>query len=123
MIVFFHRVLIYSLVLLFLGSIHIIKEQSSEEFSPLYSQHLGFDLTNVYYKPSLCCLDLIFIGSPIHPPVCALSGTLDTADSFVHITHPARVWTQITQQKGAESPDTGVAAGAIPKIIPVTPPT
>jgi hypothetical protein len=26
------------------------KEQSSEEFSPLYSYHLGFDITNIYYK-------------------------------------------------------------------------
>jgi hypothetical protein len=43
---FFHRVLIYSLALLFLSSIHILKEQSSEEFSP-YSHHLGFDLTNI----------------------------------------------------------------------------
>jgi hypothetical protein len=71
-IVFFHRVLIYSLALLFLSSIHILKEQSSEEFSPLYSYHLGFDLTNIYYKPSLCCLYLIFTGSPIHLPLGAL---------------------------------------------------
>jgi hypothetical protein len=32
-IVFFHRVLTYSLVLLFLSLIHILKEHSSEEFS------------------------------------------------------------------------------------------
>jgi hypothetical protein len=32
--VFFHRVLTYSLVLLFLSLIHILKEQSSEEVSP-----------------------------------------------------------------------------------------
>jgi hypothetical protein len=23
--------------------------------------------TNTKYKPSLCCLELIFVGSPIHP--------------------------------------------------------
>jgi hypothetical protein len=66
-IVFFHRVLIYSLALLFLSSIHILKEQSSEGFSSLYSYHLGFNPIIIYYKPSLCCLDLIFIGSLIHP--------------------------------------------------------
>jgi hypothetical protein len=64
--VFFHRVLIYSLALLFLSSIHILKEQSSEEFSP-YSHHLGFDLTNIYYKPSLYCLDLIFYRTTYSP--------------------------------------------------------
>jgi hypothetical protein len=67
-IVFLHRVLTYSLALLFLSSIHILKEQPSEEFSSLYSYHLGFNPTHIYYKPSLCCLDLIFTGSPIHPP-------------------------------------------------------
>jgi hypothetical protein len=66
-IVFFHSVLTYSLVLLFLSSICILKEQSSEEFSSLYSYHLGFNPTKIYYKPSLCYLDLIFTGSPIHP--------------------------------------------------------
>jgi hypothetical protein len=42
-IVFLHRVLTYSLALLFLSLIHILKEQSSEEFSSLYlySYHLG----------------------------------------------------------------------------------
>jgi hypothetical protein len=67
-ITFFHRVLTYSVVLLFLSSIHILKEQSSEELSYLYSYHLGFNPTNIYYKPSLCCLDLIFTGPSIHPP-------------------------------------------------------
>jgi hypothetical protein len=46
-IVFFHRVLTYSLVLLFLSLIDILKEQSSEEFSYslyLYSSQLGFGL-------------------------------------------------------------------------------
>jgi hypothetical protein len=28
--------------------------------------------TNTHYKPSLCCLELIFAGSPIHPPLGAL---------------------------------------------------
>jgi hypothetical protein len=59
---------------LFLNSIHILKEQSSEEFSPPYSHHLGFDLTNIYYKTSLCCLDFNFTGSPIHPPLGTLKG-------------------------------------------------
>jgi hypothetical protein len=27
--------------------------------------------TNTHYKPSLCCLELIFAGSPIHPSVGA----------------------------------------------------
>jgi hypothetical protein len=55
---------------LFLSLIHILKEQSSEEFSSslyLYSSQLGFGSTNTYYKPSLSCLELIFAGSPIHP--------------------------------------------------------
>jgi hypothetical protein len=61
MIVFLHRVLIYSLALLFLSSIYILKKQSSEEFSPLYPLHLGFDLTNIYYKSSLFRLDFYMI--------------------------------------------------------------
>jgi hypothetical protein len=55
-IVFFHRVLTYSLVLLLLCLICILKEQSSKEFSSslyLYSSQLGFDSTNTNYKPSL----------------------------------------------------------------------
>jgi hypothetical protein len=71
-IVFFHRVLTYSLVLLFLSLIHILKEQSSEGFSSslyLYSHQLDFDSTNIYYKSSLSCLELIFAGSPIHTPL------------------------------------------------------
>jgi hypothetical protein len=76
-IVFFHKVLTYSLALLFLSLIHILKEQSSEEFSSslyLYSHQLDFDSTNIYYKPSLSCLELIFAGSPIHtPPLGALN--------------------------------------------------
>jgi hypothetical protein len=75
-IVFFHRVLTYTLVLLFLSLIHILKEQSSEEFSSslyIYSSQLGFDSNNTYYKPSLSCLELFFAGSPIHPPLGALS--------------------------------------------------
>jgi hypothetical protein len=48
-IVFFHRVLTYSLALLFQSLIHIIKEQSSEDFSSLYfySYQLGFNPTNI----------------------------------------------------------------------------
>jgi hypothetical protein len=41
-IAFFLRILTYSLALLFLSSIHILKEQSSEEFSSLYSCHLNW---------------------------------------------------------------------------------
>jgi hypothetical protein len=76
-IVFFYRVLTYSLALLFLSLIHILKEQSSEEFSSLYlySYQLGFNPTNTYYKPSSSCLELIFAGSPIHPPLGALRGS------------------------------------------------
>jgi hypothetical protein len=29
-------------------------------------------LTITYYKPSLCCLELIIAGSPIHPSLGAL---------------------------------------------------
>jgi hypothetical protein len=46
---------------------------SSIEFSSLYSYHLGFNPTNIYYKPSLYCSDLIFTGSPIHLPLDALT--------------------------------------------------
>jgi hypothetical protein len=69
-IVFLHRVFTYPLVFLFLSLIHILKERSSEELSSslyLYSSQLGFGSTNTYYKPSLSCLELIFVGSPIHP--------------------------------------------------------
>jgi hypothetical protein len=44
---------------LFLSLIHILKEQSSEEFSSslyLYSSQLGFGSTNTYYKPSFCLI-------------------------------------------------------------------
>jgi hypothetical protein len=44
-IVFFHKVLTYSLVLLFQSLIHILMEQTSEELSSplyLYSPQLGF---------------------------------------------------------------------------------
>jgi hypothetical protein len=78
-IIFFHRVLTYSLVLLFPSLIHILKEQSSEEFSCslyLYSSQLDFGSTNTYYKPSLSCLELIFAGSPIHPHLGALRCSL-----------------------------------------------
>jgi hypothetical protein len=47
-IVFFHRVLTYSLPQLFLSLIHILKEQSSAEFSSLYSYRLGFNPTNIF---------------------------------------------------------------------------
>jgi hypothetical protein len=45
-IVFFQRVVTYLLTLLLLSLIHILKEQSSEEFSSslyLYSYQLDFD--------------------------------------------------------------------------------
>jgi hypothetical protein len=48
-IIFFHRVLTNSLVLLFLNLIHILKEQSSEKFPSslyLYSSQFGFGFTN-----------------------------------------------------------------------------
>jgi hypothetical protein len=70
-------------VLLFLSLIHIFKEQSSEEFSSslyLYSNQLGFDSTNIYYKPSLSYLELIFAGSHIHPPLGALNWSGGTPD-------------------------------------------
>jgi hypothetical protein len=70
-IVFFQRVLTYLLALFFLSLIQILKEQSSEEFSSslyLYSYQLGFNSTNIHYKPSLSCLELFFAVSPIHPP-------------------------------------------------------
>jgi hypothetical protein len=59
----------YSLVLLLLSLIHISKIQLSEEFSSLhlYSYQLGLAFTNTHYKPIMCCLELIFPGSPIHP--------------------------------------------------------
>jgi hypothetical protein len=52
---------LYSLAILFLSLIPILKEQSSEEFFFILSSHtnLVLVLTNTYYKPSLCCLELI----------------------------------------------------------------
>jgi hypothetical protein len=55
-IVFFQKVLIYSLALLFLSSKYILKEQSSEEFSPLYSNHLGFDLISLTFIINQVCV-------------------------------------------------------------------
>jgi hypothetical protein len=51
----------YSLLILFLSLILVLKKQSSEEFSFLLSSHhnLVLVLTNTFYKPSLCCLQLV----------------------------------------------------------------
>jgi hypothetical protein len=51
----------YSLAILLLSFILMLKEQSSERFSFLLSSHpnLVLILTNTFYKPSLCCLELI----------------------------------------------------------------
>jgi hypothetical protein len=48
----------YSLVILLLSLILILKEQSSEVFSFLLSSHpnMFLALTNIFYKLSLCCL-------------------------------------------------------------------
>jgi hypothetical protein len=52
----------------------ILKEQAREESFLYLSTHtnLVLLLTNTHYKPSLCCLELIFAGSLIHPPLGAL---------------------------------------------------
>jgi hypothetical protein len=56
-IIFFHRVLTYSLVLLFLSLIHILKEQSSEEFSSyFYSIHLNLVLVLLKLIINQVCL-------------------------------------------------------------------
>jgi hypothetical protein len=74
-IVFHHRVFTYSLALLFISLIHILKEQSREEFSSLtrYSYQLDFNPSNTYYEPSLSCLELIIARSLIHTPLGALN--------------------------------------------------
>jgi hypothetical protein len=52
-IVFFHRVLTYSLVLLFQSLRHILKEQSSEEFSTLYLYSYQIDFKVVLFIQGL----------------------------------------------------------------------
>jgi hypothetical protein len=61
---------LHSLAIYPLSLIHILKEQSREDFSLHLPSHPNLVLvfTNTYYKPCLCCLELIFSGSPIHPP-------------------------------------------------------
>jgi hypothetical protein len=51
----------FSLAILILSLILILKEKPSEEFSFILSSHpnLVLVLTNTFYKPSLCCLELI----------------------------------------------------------------
>jgi hypothetical protein len=63
----------YSLVILLLSLILILKEQSSEEFSFLLSSHhnLILVLTNTFYKPSLCCLELVLQGHLFTPSRCS----------------------------------------------------
>jgi hypothetical protein len=65
----------YSLVILLLSLIFILKEQSSEEFSFLLSSHhnLILVLTNTFYKPSLCYLNLVLQDHLFTPPLGALS--------------------------------------------------
>ena len=65
-------------MLSFLSLIHILKEQSSEDIhslSTLIRHNLVLAFTNTCYKPSLSCLELIIVGSPIHPPLGALNVT------------------------------------------------
>jgi hypothetical protein len=61
---------------LLLCLILILKQQSSEAFSFLLSSHPNFVLvlTNTYYKPSLCCLELISqdrLINPLPPSRCS----------------------------------------------------
>jgi hypothetical protein len=35
--------------------------------------NLVLAFTNTHYKPDLCCLELIFAESPIHPPLGSLN--------------------------------------------------
>jgi hypothetical protein len=51
----------YSFVILLLSLIFILKKQSSEDSLFLISSHpnMVLVLTNTFYKPSLCCLELV----------------------------------------------------------------
>jgi hypothetical protein len=66
---------LYSLVILLLSLILILKEQSSEEFSWFLSSHPNLVLvfTNTYYKPTLCCLELILQYHLFTPALGALN--------------------------------------------------
>jgi hypothetical protein len=56
-IIFFHRVLTFSFMLLFLSLIHILKEQSSEEFSSLSTSiHLNLVLVLLRLIINQVCL-------------------------------------------------------------------
>jgi hypothetical protein len=63
---------LYSLALLLLSLILILKVQSSEEFSLLSSHpNLVLVFTNIYYKPSLYCLELILQDHLFTPSRCS----------------------------------------------------
>jgi hypothetical protein len=44
---------------------------NSSPISISTNNNLVLAFTNTHYKPNLCCLELIFTGSPIHPPLGA----------------------------------------------------
>jgi hypothetical protein len=78
---------LYSLALLLLSLILILKEQSSEKFSLIlfYHPNLVLVFINTYYKSSLCCLELILqnylftlLGTL---NVCYVSGSDKTRES------------------------------------------
>jgi hypothetical protein len=62
----------YSLGILLLSLILILKDQSSEEFSFLLSSHpnLVLILSNTYYRPNLCCLELV-LQDRLFTPRCS----------------------------------------------------
>jgi hypothetical protein len=67
---------------------YILKEQSSEEdfiSSSLYS-NLVLVYTNFIFRPSLC-FSVIFAGSPIHPPLGALTLICDGTSKAKHVKH------------------------------------
>jgi hypothetical protein len=57
-------------------SLKLILRRAIKWRSCLLSSHNILVLTSLtFHKPSLCCLVLVFIGSPIHPPLGALRFT------------------------------------------------
>jgi hypothetical protein len=68
----------YSLVILFLSLILVLKKQSSENLSFLLSSHPNLILvfTNIFYKNKFVLFRANFAGLPIHPYRCSQFHTL-----------------------------------------------
>jgi hypothetical protein len=63
------RILIFHLCIAPMFDTHLKGAINGRVLLSSISTHTNLVLafTNIHYKPSLCCLELFFVGSPIHP--------------------------------------------------------